>query len=266
MAKGKEKECEEGAPGWIVTFSDLMSLLLTFFILLLSFSTISEEEFNEAMMSLHGALGVMPRMTSVISVAPKRPRRPSEEQETTARRMQRNMQIQGKKDDVKISYDALGGIKINLPAEMLFGPGGVTLLPEAAPVLRDLAEIIGEMPETFVEVRGHTDSQNLSSSSLYNDNAALSFGRADTVADTLALYGRIPEEQFERVACGPSQPVASNDTAQGRAANRRVEIFVRGLVDKAKIEMLQSGFESLDDLQPRTSVPFYPPDFNSLLR
>ena len=59
MPRSKKGEGEQGAPMWIVTFSDLMSLLLTFFVLLLSFSTISEEKFNQALMSLQGAFGVL---------------------------------------------------------------------------------------------------------------------------------------------------------------------------------------------------------------
>ncbi|NJL73307.1 MAG: hypothetical protein HC888_18110 [Candidatus Competibacteraceae bacterium] len=60
MGRSKKCDCEPGAPGWIVTFSDMMSLLLTFFILLLSFSTVSEEEFNKAMMSLQARSGCCP--------------------------------------------------------------------------------------------------------------------------------------------------------------------------------------------------------------
>ncbi|MEZ4766111.1 MAG: flagellar motor protein MotB [Calditrichia bacterium] len=70
MAGKKQKKQEEapaGAPLWIVTFSDLMSLLLTFFVLLLSFSSIQEVEFQKALGSLKGALGVLPRNDAIYS-------------------------------------------------------------------------------------------------------------------------------------------------------------------------------------------------------
>ena len=55
----KDDECPEGLPGWLATFGDLMSLLLTFFVLLLSFATMEVVEFQQAMGALQGALGVL---------------------------------------------------------------------------------------------------------------------------------------------------------------------------------------------------------------
>ena len=72
MARGKRSRDEEGtgggAPGWMVTYGDMMSLLLTFFVLLISFSTIHEEDFQKAIASLQGALGVMPRELALIQL------------------------------------------------------------------------------------------------------------------------------------------------------------------------------------------------------
>jgi chemotaxis protein MotB len=65
--KKKQEEAPAGAPLWIVTFSDLMSLLLTFFVLLLSFSSIQEVEFQKALGSLKGALGVLPRQDAIFT-------------------------------------------------------------------------------------------------------------------------------------------------------------------------------------------------------
>jgi chemotaxis protein MotB len=65
--KKKQEEAAAGAPLWIVTFSDLMSLLLTFFVLLLSFSSIQEVEFQKALGSLKGALGVLPKNDAIFT-------------------------------------------------------------------------------------------------------------------------------------------------------------------------------------------------------
>ena len=65
-----------GAPAWMVTYGDLMSLLLTFFVLLLSFSTVHEDEFRKAMASLQGALGVMPLERTVIQLPKATPEVP----------------------------------------------------------------------------------------------------------------------------------------------------------------------------------------------
>ncbi|MBI1318623.1 MAG: OmpA family protein [Candidatus Hydrogenedens sp.] len=241
MAGKKDKGGDEGAPMWIVTFSDLMSLLLTFFVLLLSFSTITEEEFNEAMMSLQGALGVMPQFTSVIDQSQRRSRGAKEDSQKAARQLRRMLQVKGLEKQVKIEYDAFGGLKISLPNAVLFEPGSATLQPDAYPLMEDMGEVLGEMPETFIEVRGHTDSSPLNTASSFRDNYDLSYFRAYEVANRLAQAGGIPREQFEMVACGSSQPMASNETESGRMANRRVEIYVRGLVDAQRLRGLESG-------------------------
>ncbi|PID29273.1 MAG: hypothetical protein CR982_03275 [Candidatus Cloacimonadota bacterium] len=65
MAKKEKCECPAGLPAWLATFGDLMSLLLTFFILLLSFSSVQESKFNDAMGSLQGALGVLSNNSNI---------------------------------------------------------------------------------------------------------------------------------------------------------------------------------------------------------
>lgn len=239
MAGRKRKQEEEGgAPKWLVTFSDLMSLLLTFFVLLLSFSTISEEDFKEAMMSLQGAFGVLPRFTGVIAPLPRLPRPPSESIQEQARKLRRRLQVIGREREVKVEFDARGGLKIVLPEAVSFASGSVAVLPDAHPILQDIAAVLMEMPDTFIEVRGHTDAQPLSEGAQFRDNYDLSYFRADAIMRQLISYAPIPMEHFEVVACGSSQPVATNDTADGRRANRRVEIYVRGLVDHERVESL----------------------------
>ncbi|MFM1918543.1 MAG: hypothetical protein RLZZ303_177 [Candidatus Hydrogenedentota bacterium] len=242
MAKREKKGGgDEGAPGWIVTFSDLMSLLLTFFVLLLSFSTIQEEEFNEAMMSLQGALGILPQFSSVVSPMQRNQRRQQDESERAARQLKRMLQVKGLERQVKIEYDAKGGIKISLPNAILFPPGSAVLSADAYALLDDVAEVLAQMPETFIEVRGHTDATPLTATTQFRDNYDLSYFRSHAVAERLRSGGGIPEEQFEIIACGPSQPIASNDTEEGRVTNRRVELYVRGLVDRGLVRGLSEG-------------------------
>ena len=240
MAKGRKREERHGAPEWIVTFSDLMSLLLTFFVLLLSFSTISEKDFKDAIASVQGALGVLPMHQGILSPVPAPPRRRTEQTEAVARRLRRQLQILGLEQQVKIEFDAVGGLKISLPAGVLFDPGSATLRPDSLPVLRDLGGILKEFPDSFVEVRGHTDSSPLTAPGPYRDNYDLSYHRAYAVFEQLAGPGRVPEEQFEITAAGGAQPEAPNDTEEGRRANRRVEVYVRGLVDRQKLDSLRS--------------------------
>lgn len=260
----KQKQGEEGAPGWVVTYGDMMSLLLTFFILLLSFSTISQDEFQKAMGSLKGALGVLPKSNGIISLNLRVQRNRKEEMQTAARKLAEQLQIEGKEKQVKIEFDATGGLKISLPSAILFDAGSATLKPESASVLEHVAEVLGQLPDTFIEVRGHTDNQSLTDTVRYRDNYELSYFRADAVTRQLTISGRVPINQFEIVACGPSQPLASNTTEEGRRANRRVEIFVRGLVDKSKMDSLrETGVLPVEE-DSTSATAISPREFNDL--
>ena len=259
----KKKQSDEiPIPGWVVTYGDMMSLLLTFFVLLLSFSTISEKDFQEAMASVRFALGPFSKMNSVLSTSPRMPRRSKTETEQAARRLRRMLQVRGLEHQVKIEYYARGGLKISLPSAILFDSGNVALRPESYPVLQNVAEVLAQLPDTFIEVRGHTDARPMAEGGRFRDNYELSYFRADAVARQLTAFGGVPLDQFEIVACGPSQPKATNATEEGRIANRRVEIFVRGLVDPSTIESLgelPSGLEESPAFDPLS-----PQEFNEL--
>ncbi len=249
-AKKKCPPCEEGAPAWIVTFSDLMSLLLTFFVLLLSFSTISEEDFNDAMVALQASFGIFSGQSSPLQLQYQPPKKKSAEAKKAARNLRQRLMIQGKEHQVKIEYDAVGGLKLSLPGAMLYDLGQATLRPDAYPLLREVAETLRQLPDAFIEVRGHTDATPVTESARFRDNYELSYYRADAVARYLYTTGGIPSEQFEITAVGPNQPKATNDTPEGREANRRVEIYVRGLVDRSNIEGL---YDRLEEKMPRNT-------------
>lgn len=253
MGRDRKKggDGEKGAPAWMCTFADLMSLLLCFFVLLLSFSTIQEEDFKEAMMSLKGALGVLPKNVSVI--APQKPaKRRQRSAEEIARKIKRRMQMRDKQNDVKVEFDQQGGVKIILANKILFDTARAELKGEAGDVLTDLASVLADFPQAFFEVRGHTDDRALRSSAKFRDNHDLSWGRADSVARFLAGTGKMDLDHLQITGCGPGEPIATNDTPEGRQANRRVEIHVRGLSEPDTIEQLEQSIGTVEGL---TSAP-----------
>ncbi|HOZ47416.1 MAG TPA: flagellar motor protein MotB [Candidatus Hydrogenedentes bacterium] len=260
MARPRRKEeAPSGAPAWMVTYGDMMGLLLCFFVLLLSFSTVSEEAFNQALASLKGALGVLDLNDSLINPLPRRPTQSAEDIEEMARELQREMQVRAKDQDVKIEFDEDGGLKITLPSSILFDVGGAVLRPEAAVVLDEVGEVLRDVPDAFIEVRGHTDGLALTRrSDQFRDNYDLSYRRADAVTRRLNETARIPLEQFEIVACGPGQPVATNDTPEGRQANRRVEIHVRGAFNRGKIDELRERAARLNEQTEEKAVTLGP--------
>lgn len=257
MADKRKKKEEEpaGAPGWMVTYGDMMSLLLCFFVLLLSFSTISEESYAAAMMSFRGALGILPQNQSMIQVLPTSPSKDVPRHiEQLARRIRERMQIMGKESDVRLQFDR-GGLLIDLPSKVLFDTGSAELKAESHTVLQTLAEFLADVPGAFFEVRGHTDNIPLSGNSVYRDNYDLSYARARAVTEYLSAAGKIPLSAFEVVACGEHQPVAANETEEGRQANRRVELFVRGDLGEEAERSLRESIDALEGAQETVTPP-----------
>lgn len=116
-----------------------------------------------------------------------------------------------------------GRIKLNIPADISFGLGQSTVSPSFAQVLDVFAESLNRHPKTAIEIVGHTDSSGTDAI-----NLPLSKQRADGTRDY--LVGRqVAAERFSTQGWGPDQPIADNKTAEGRAMNRRVEVFVADL-------------------------------------
>ena len=111
-------------------------------------------------------------------------------------------------------------IKLNLPDGVTFGFNQANLQPQFYPALNNIAGTLRQYNQTIIEISGHTDSIG---SDAYNQT--LSERRAQAVADYLAAQG-VQRERMEVVGMGKRYPIASNDTEQGRAMNRRVEIRI----------------------------------------
>ena len=109
-------------------------------------------------------------------------------------------------------------IKLNLPDGVTFDFAKWELKSQFYPALNNIASTLKQYNQTIVEVSGHTDSIGSDAA-----NQTLSERRANSVASYLIGQG-LMRERFEIVGMGERYPVASNDTEQGRALNRRVEI------------------------------------------
>jgi outer membrane protein OmpA-like peptidoglycan-associated protein len=112
------------------------------------------------------------------------------------------------------------GIVVTFESGLLYPYDSADLLPAGRSNLQNLATSLSQNPETEVLIVGHTDSRG---SDQYN--MGLSLRRADAAADILASYG-VPRSRIRTSGRGESEPVASNDTDEGRQLNRRVEIAI----------------------------------------
>jgi outer membrane protein OmpA-like peptidoglycan-associated protein len=112
-------------------------------------------------------------------------------------------------------------LKLNIPNDISFDTGSAALKPELREVLSQFAKGLGENPGALVKIVGHTDSVGTD-----ENNQRLSNERADAVRDFITDRG-VALSRIAITGRGEREPIASNETADGRAKNRRVEIYLR---------------------------------------
>ncbi|MDF1877124.1 flagellar motor protein MotB [Sulfurimonas sp. SAG-AH-194-L11] len=239
MGKKKCPECEECLPAWLAAFGDLMSLLLCFFVLLLSMSSMDAKKISEAIGSLSGAMSVLEGGTQT-EISKKRmlEATPIDSQDETTEAVNRvqeaasdanEMMEQTQGPSITVE-EAEEGFVIELPAALLFKPGSATIENQDALLfLKRIALIIEELPNKMeVSVQGHTDTGNPSASSPFKDNWELSTARAISVLHELLLDGVEPK-RISASGYAEFRPVATNATKSGREKNRRVELHFYGM-------------------------------------
>lgn len=252
--KKREEEAPAGAPEWIVTFSDMISLLVTFFVMLMSFSTMDEREelliteaFSNAEMGIvlnvkgHSAIEP-PEHDRMSAIHPMRgglkPHvRPDEE-------LLENLDEMGQKNsDEHVEFDlgqAVDGLVITFGPESAFLPGSADVSGDLRPRLIELARVL-EHYAHLVVVEGFTDGA-FQPTPRYPDAEALSAARAAAAAQVMIQNSRLGADVVQIAGLGSAQPRASNDTADGRTANRRVQIRILSL-SKARAEQLSAQLE-----------------------
>lgn len=228
MARGRKgEEAKKGAPLWMATFADMVTLLLAFFVMLLSFSSIQESKFNDAVHSLKGAFGVLVTPPSVVEqpevVVPNADTNEWQQMLYELQRARMVLAEENLSDEVRLSMQK-NGISIQISTPFLFEPAKAGLRPASLPLLERLAEALGRLGSE-IRVEGHTDNVPISSDE-FPSNWELSTARALSVVKYLQEQGIAPS-RLAAVGFGEFRPIATNGTEEGRRANRRVEILVR---------------------------------------
>lgn len=230
MADEEQKcpECPPGAPLWMCTFADLMSLLMCFFVLLLSFATMDAAKFAAATGSMSDAFGVQ-RDSPVDSSM-------SGSQMISANfdSVPLLVQVQMAKDfaeetangEIETEYSS-DGLILRVKGNVAFDSGRAVIKKDFKKLLNKIGLLI-QKGEMFAEVSGHTDNIPLRKGrSSFKSNWSLSAGRAVGVVEYLIAEFDIPPSRLAAVGYAYGQPIATNNTAEGRALNRRVEFKIR---------------------------------------
>ena len=254
MGKKKCPDCPKCLPGWLAAFGDLMSLLLCFFVLLLSMSSMDAKKVSEAIGSLAGAMSVLEGGTkteiSKQRIQESTPIESRDEENEVVNRIKQaisdanEMQQKGQGPSITVE-ESQDGFVIQLPASLLFKPGSAKIENEDAILfLKRMALIVDTLPnDVDVSVQGHTDAGPPGGDSLYKDNWELSTGRALSVLHELLQDGVNPK-RIHAAGYGEFRPVATNATAQGQAKNRRVELHFYGTKAEKKGELEQSVLDA----------------------
>jgi len=233
----KEKDRSER---WLLTYSDMITLLLLFFIILYSLSTVNPAkylELSQAFASVFnggplqlfpttstGGAGVLNGLNPGQKVTSNRGGPQAGTGGASVLRQQAVSAMQNliKAGRVKV-IPTENGFAISLITDQYFSPGSATLSPDAMPVLQQVSSFLGEISNSVV-VEGYTDNLPVDTKQ-WSSNWQLGSERALAVLMSLEDYG-IPTERLSESSYGETRPVVPNDTPEGRAQNRRVDIVV----------------------------------------
>ncbi len=263
MSDGPPQKAESaGVPAWVMTFADLMTLLMCFFVLLLAFSEMDAAKFKQLSGSMKDAFGVqaeievrtIPKGTSVVAqeFSPGRPdptalpqvrqftvdsnkntldalereAREIEKAREHAKRLRLALKEELKNGDVSIQTEGMKVI-IHIMENASFDSALADLRPAFLPALQKIADLI-DNNSGEITISGHTDNVPISNER-FRSNWDLSTSRAVSVAHQLLKVSEITPDNIMVTGHADTRPRAPNDSDENRAKNRRVDIaIVRG--------------------------------------
>ncbi len=227
-----EEETETRA--WITTFADIALLLLVFFILLFSFSTLSDQKFEETILSVRRSLGqqdtedwglrVQTDTAGVLMDQAAHYRQIVEAQKRVFSDIQYYHTQKGIEGVVGAHLDA-GTITLRLPASALFGLGQVHVSAEGKKLLQEMKDIFIRHSDQRINIQGHTDNVPPRVGGRFEDNWEISALRALNTLRYLMEIG-IDPNRMTATGFADLQPLFPNTTEENRARNRRVEFVL----------------------------------------
>ncbi len=257
MAKRKQEDPPKGAAPWMNTFSDLMNLLLCFFVLLFSMSTVDAEQFEQVAASLSNSFSILPAGGAAIGdgtlvangisqlnnlaeyvknmgvsmdeaeeqdVEEQIEEIKLEQSEKMAESIQEYLEQQNIEEYVDLDFNSQY-VLLTLNGAVLFESGSSDLKNDAVPLIDSIGNMLTGYTENIIEVEGHTDNVPIHTAKYANNNVLSSF-RALSVAEYLINNKGINPAKLKYSGRGEYVPVADNSTPEGRALNRRVEIKI----------------------------------------
>ena len=243
-----EEEEQAGIPEWVVTFGDMMTLLLTFFVLLFSMSEIKQEEGMALLESLRRQFG---NETACLSLMPGRfPATSSALNKLASLGRARRMNTMNGGDKVQAPVGDFARVMAIRPSDdstqggvVYFEEGNSQLTEQQRRTLQAIAQTVGGKPQK-IQIRGHTSTRPLGSGSPYRNHWDLAYARCFKVMQFLVQLGINPKRVRIEVA-GENEPLHTGYDELLRKKNARVEVF---MLDKLT-EELQANAETTRQTQ-----------------
>lgn len=233
MERRKPKPPKTGPPPWLITFTDLMTLLLTFFVLMLSMSSLDSATLarisaymrSPSRIEMSGAGRIPDRIQLVVKLI-KDPRNILEKRDRIKDLLFPHDLLPKElpKGDLEKNITILEhpeGVVIVLTEGLLFAKDSADLDAKGKKLVAVLAPVM-QAVKTDINISGHTDASSAKDAAPYE----LSLKRALAVLEQL-LQAKIPPDRFSVSGYGPDKPMEPNTSEEGRAKNRRVEILVK---------------------------------------
>jgi chemotaxis protein MotB len=241
--KGGHAEGHENAERWLLTYADLITLLMVFFVVMYAMSSSDSTKWKQISAALEQAFNVdVMRGTAATSLSDAAASAPaaaaldtmiSNRDVPQVSRLQAAIQSvldkaqqDGSTQEPQVSVGTdRDGVVIRLSGSYLFDSGRAELKPNSFDLLDAIAQQLKLQPND-IRVDGHTDSTPLVGSALYPTNWELSTARALAVTRYFIDTGGIQADRLEAAGFGEFRPLVPNDTREHRALNRRVEIHL----------------------------------------
>lgn len=234
MRRRQKEEKHENLERWLLTYADMITLLMAFFIMMYSMSVLNLSKFREAAFSIRSGFGGMMRGQgrSILGSSGMFSAKPSPLQGDTVglswsvikplnEFIQKDKAISR---SVRLTEDQRGVVITMLSDHMLFNPARADLRPGAYPLLDRIAETLDGVTNK-IQIVGHTCNLKPRGSG-FKSNLQLSLARAQTVLDYLERYKGLDPERFAVAGYGSTMPVSPNTDEAHRKLNRRVEIVL----------------------------------------
>lgn len=238
MSRRKHEEEHENHERWLVSYADFITLLFAFFVVMYAISSINTGKYRVLSDSLGSAFGrdapqVPPSRAQIelglnglkpLAVVRREAaiRRDSSQLATVSRNLQQALSPLIAQGKVQVTQSSRG-INVTINSSVLFATGEAKLTNDAKDILKSVAQTLKD-DKHAIQVEGHTDNVPISTPQ-FASNWELSSARAGSVVRLFAENG-VNETRMLAIGHSATQPVGSNDTAEGKAHNRRVEVMI----------------------------------------